>query len=175
MIFCASPGSYARLDQLQWLVNTCIQSNIFCALVCTNKYSGGPERRAHVLSDFHSLLNQYSLLSREADGVQYYGDVALCTSVNSIVYEDADWNVRKEVDGVNELILGILTSLKGDKVAAWCYTIAENERFWETMKTKLMEAYEFLRPIVNDFLEKHGQEIAKVMIPLIIAAIKRRL
>ena len=43
MIYCASPGSFARLDQLQWLVDTCIQSNIFCALVCTNKYCSGPE------------------------------------------------------------------------------------------------------------------------------------
>ncbi|CAF4777292.1 unnamed protein product, partial [Rotaria magnacalcarata] len=32
MIYCASPGSFARLDHLKWLIETCIKSNIFCAL-----------------------------------------------------------------------------------------------------------------------------------------------
>ncbi len=49
MIYCASPGSFTRLDHLHWVVDTSIQSNIFCALVCTNKYCGGSERRYQVL------------------------------------------------------------------------------------------------------------------------------
>ena len=175
MIYCASPGSYARLDQLQWLVDTCIQSNIYCALVCTNKYCGGAGRRVQVLRDFHSLLDRYHNLTKDIDGIKYYGDVALCTSVNSIVYEDVDLNVRKEVEGINQLIFGILTSLKGEKVAAWCYTIADNQNFWETMKTKLAEAYEFVGPIASDFMKEHGHDIAKALIPIIIAFIKRKL
>lgn len=175
MIYCASPGSYARLDQLQWLVDTCIQSNIFCALVCTNKYCGGSERRLQVLKDFDSLLTRYHHMTKDIDGVKYYGDVALCTSVNSIVYEDFDLNVRKDVEGINQLIFGILTSLKDEKVAGWCYTVADNETFWETMKKQLTEFYEFSKPIVNDFYQEHGKDIAKALIPIILAVIKRRL
>ncbi len=36
MIYCASPGSFASLDQLVWIVSECHQRNICCALVCTD-------------------------------------------------------------------------------------------------------------------------------------------
>ena len=118
MIYCASPGSFARMDQLKWLIDTCVQSNIFCAFVCTNKYSGGSERRREVLLDFHSLLTPHHRLTDEQDSIQYFGDVGLCTSVNSIVYEDSDLNVRKNVEGINELIYGIMKSLQDDRLVA---------------------------------------------------------
>ena len=175
MIYCASPGSFARLDQLQWLIDTCIKSNIFCALVCTNKYCGGAERRKQVLKDFDSLLTRYHGITRDDANIKYYGNVALCTSVNSIVYEDREFNVRKEVEGINELIFGILTSLKDDKVVGWCHTIADNESFWAVMRAKVIEFFELAQPAVTNFFDEHGKDIAKALIPLILAALKRKL
>jgi hypothetical protein len=175
MIYCASPGSFARLDQLQWLVDTCIKSNIFCALVCTNKYCGGAERRKQVMQDFHSLLTRYHGMTRDEANIKYYGTVALCTAVNSIVYEDREFNVRKEVEGINELIFGILTSLKPDMVAGWCYTIADNQPFWEAMQVKVMNFFELAQPVVVKFFDEHGKDISTSLIPLILAVIKRKL
>jgi len=175
MIYCASPGSFAQLKQLQWIVDTCIQSNIFCALVCTNKYSGGSERRRQVLKDFDSLLTRYHGMTRDEDHIKYYGDVALCTAVNSIVYEDKDMGVRKEVEGINELIFGILISLKEDQIVEWCYTVIDNESFWTTMGSKIIEFLEMSKPVVMKFFDEHGKEIAKSLIPLILAIIKRKI
>ncbi|CAF0994140.1 unnamed protein product [Rotaria sp. Silwood1] len=174
MIYCASPGSFARLDLLQWLVDACIKSNIFCALVCTNKYSGGRQQRVHVLNDFHSLLSRYHTMTRDEANVNYYGNVALCTSVNSIVYEDIDLGVQRGVEGINELIFAITTSLKDEKLAAWCYTIADNESFWSTMCEAMIEMYNICRPPVEEFLRKEGKDIAKFLIPLIINAIIKK-
>jgi hypothetical protein len=56
MIYCASPGSFARLDQLEWIIDTCIRSNIYCALVCTNKFTGRSQQRIELLNDFNSLF-----------------------------------------------------------------------------------------------------------------------
>ncbi|CAF1145168.1 unnamed protein product [Adineta steineri] len=173
MIYCASPGSYAQLDQLQWLIDTCIKSNIFCALVCTNKYCGGYDRRTQVLRDFHSLLIRYHGMTRDEANIKYYGNVALCTAVNSIVYEDREFNVRKEIEGINELIFGILTSLKNEKIAGWCYTIANNRPFWETMQPKIIAFFEVATPIAIKIIDKHGMDIANVLINLILLSIKR--
>ncbi|CAF0884375.1 unnamed protein product [Adineta steineri] len=175
MIYCASPGSFARLDQLQWLVDTCIKSNIFCALVCTNKYSGGSQRRQQVLKDFHSLLIGYHGMTRDESNIKYYGNVALCTAVNSIVYEDTELNIRKEVEGINELIFGILISLKDEDIVGWCCTIADNQSFWITMQAKIIEYYELAKPVAIKFWDEHGDEIARSLIPLILALIKRKL
>ncbi|CAF2723577.1 unnamed protein product [Rotaria sp. Silwood2] len=174
MIYCASPGSFARLDQLQWLVDTCIKSNIFCALVCTNKYSGGSEKRTHVLSEFHSLLSRHHTMTRDNANIKYYGNVGLCTSVNSIIFEDTDLGIRKDVEGINELIFAITTSLKDDKLVAWCYTVAENQSFWLTMRDQIVELFNICRPIVEEFLQNEGKNIAKGLIPLIMKEIIKK-
>ncbi|CAF0950969.1 unnamed protein product [Adineta steineri] len=171
MIYCASPGSFARLDQLEWIIETCIKSNIYCALVCTNKYNGGRQSREQLLKDFHSLLSQYQPMTKDENNVKYYGDAALCTTVNSIPFEDEDLGAQKGVEGINELLFGITSSLKGDKLIAWCHTIADNKSFWSTMVNQLTEVYKIARPIVEEALQKHGNDIAKALIPLIIGAI----
>ncbi|CAF0928223.1 unnamed protein product [Rotaria sordida] len=173
MIYCASPGSFARLDQLQWLIDNCIKSNIFCAFVCTNKYSGGTERRAQVLKDFHSLLTGYHGMTRDEGNIKYYGNVALCTAVNSIVYEDREFGVRKEVEGINELIFGILTSLKDDKIVGWCYTVADNQSFWVTMQSQLIKFFEISQQAVTKFFNERGKDIVESVIPLILSVLKR--
>lgn len=174
MIFCASPGTFVRLDQLNWIVDTCIRSNIFCALVCTNKYSGGGQKRNEVLNEFHRILDNYHRMTLEENNVKYYGTIALCTSVNSITYEDVDLGVRKGVEGINELIFGLMKSLKDDRLAAWCYTVADNQSFWLTMRDGLIEFYNISRPIVEDFMRKEGKDIAKFVIPLIISALLKK-
>ena len=174
MIYCASPGSFAPLSQLQWLFDTCIQSKIFCALVCTNKFTGGGEKRQQVLQDFHSCLSRFHAMTREENRIKYYGDVALCTSVNSIVYEDTELGVRREVEGIHELIFGILTSLKDERAVGWCYTIVDNEPFWIAMQEQLMRFYNIAQPAVGQFLRAHGKDIAKQLLPLIFAVITNK-
>jgi GTPase Era involved in 16S rRNA processing len=175
MIYCASPGSFVRLDQLQWLLNTCIQSNIFCALVCTNKYSGSSQQRETVPKDFHSLLIHQHSMTREDNHIQYYGDIALSTTVNSIVYEDKVWGIRQEVEGINELIFGILTSLKDERTVGWIYTIADNESFWTNMQEQLIQFFNVAQPVVQQVLREHGKEIATTLLSLILAAIRQKL
>jgi GTPase SAR1 family protein len=165
MIYCASPGSFARLDQLQWLIDTSIQSNIFCALVSTNKYSGGSQQRKQLLNDFDSLLSRYHSMTRNEN------NIALCTSVNSIKYEDEELGIRKDVEGINELIFGITTSLKDEKRAAWCFTIADNLSFWSTMFNQISDLFEIARPTLENFVREHGNDIAKNLLPIILTAI----
>jgi GTPase SAR1 family protein len=169
MIYCASPGSFARLEQLEWIIDTCIRSNIYCALVCTNKYSGGSEKREQLLNDFYSILSKHHSISRDVNNIKYYGDIALCASVNSVIYENKDFQVRKEVEGINELLFAITTSLKDDKLAAWCFTIADNESFWSTMGQRLLEFFEVARPAIETYVREHGTDIAKQLIPIIIS------
>jgi hypothetical protein len=114
-------------------------------------------------------------MTRDENNIKYYGDVALCTAVNSIVYEDRDLRVRKEAEGINELIFGILTSLKNENVVGWCYTIADNESFWSKMQAQLIKFYELSQPVVSKFLDEHGKEIATGLITLILAVIKRKI
>jgi hypothetical protein len=174
MIYCASPGSFARLDQLEWIIDTCIRSNIYCALVCTNKYSGGSEHRQQLLNDFNSIILKYRSMTKDEHNIKYYGNIALCTSVNSIIFEDEDLGVRKEVEGINELLFAITTSLKDDKLAAWCFTIADNESFWSTMGQRLLEFFEVAQPVIEKFVREHGTEIAKQLIPIIIRSILKK-
>jgi GTPase SAR1 family protein len=174
MIYCASPGSFTRLDHLQWVVNTCIESNIFCALVCTNKYCGGFERRYQVLKEFDSLLTRYHDIIRDENNIKYYGDIALCTAVNSIVYEDTDLDIRKDVEGINELIFGILTSLKDDKIAGWVHTVVDNESFWSNMQEQLIKYFELSQPAVKKSFHDDGKKIATGLITLVLAVIKQK-
>ncbi|CAF3760595.1 unnamed protein product [Rotaria magnacalcarata] len=174
MIYCASPGSFARLDHLKWLIETCIKSNIFCALVCTNKYSGGSQQRASVLNDFHTILSECQTMTYEEANVKYYDDIGLCTSVNSIFFEDRELGVRKGVEGINELIFGIIKSLKHDKLIAWCHTIADNQSFWLSMRDGIITMFNLCRPAVEEFLQKEGKDAAKFILPLIMSAVFKK-
>jgi GTPase SAR1 family protein len=174
MIYCASPGSFARLDQLEWIIDTCIRSNIYCALVCTNKFTGGSQKRIELLNDFNSIILNYRSMTKDENNIKYYGNIALCTSVNSIIYEDKEMGIRKNVEGINELLFAITTSLKDDKLVAWCYTIADNESFWSTMGNKLLEFIGTTQPIVQEYLKEHGADIAKTLIPIILSVLLKK-
>ncbi|CAF0832441.1 unnamed protein product [Adineta steineri] len=80
MIYCASPGSFANLRQLEWLLEECKKQHIFCALVCTNKWSGFKDQREAVMKDFQDTLVKYHPKTREENGIIYFGNMGLCTS-----------------------------------------------------------------------------------------------
>ncbi|CAF1449389.1 unnamed protein product [Rotaria magnacalcarata] len=130
MIYCASPGSYANLQQLRWLLDECMKKQIFCALVCTNKWAGQKPQRDAVMEDFQNLLEHYHKRTREENGVVYFGNMGLCTAVNSQRFVDEDSGKEFEQSGINELIFGIMESLDDEKVAQWCTVVFNNKSFW---------------------------------------------
>ena len=136
MTFCASPGTFVDLTQLEWLLDLCInEKHIFCALVCTNKYAGPVKSRRAVLNEFHKLLSKYvTEPPREVNDINFYGNIGLCAAVNSEPYEDDDRILP--TCGVNELIYGIMESLVDEHVLNWCLLVLENKGFWDEMHQK---------------------------------------
>jgi hypothetical protein len=133
MFYCASPGSFAKLKQLDMLLDECIcRRRIFCALVVTNMYAN--VNRHVVLNEFKELLNKYvhdSQQIREEHGVWYYGQVGLCTMVNSQEYVDEDTNRRQPQQGINELVLALTKSFSETyHLDGWLRTIEQNRQFW---------------------------------------------
>jgi GTP-binding protein EngB required for normal cell division len=137
MIFCASPGTFVDLTQLDWLLKLCInKKHIFCALVCTNMYAGQTKARQAVLDAFNELLSKYSDdPPRIENDISFYGNIGLCAAVNSEPYIDEDRN--KPALGTNELILGIMESLVDEEVLKWCFVVLENEGFWNNCHHKV--------------------------------------
>lgn len=137
MIYCASPGSFARLDHLTWLVQECHRQRIFCAFVCTNMWSG--RNRKLVVDEFCRILDLVhpTVKPIEEDNIIYYDKVALVTMVNSQEFYDEDLNVRKAPSGVEQLIFGIAKSLDRELMFAWFRTVAQNQSFWTKMSSKL--------------------------------------
>ncbi len=137
MLFCASPGSFANLNHLQWLVERCVRENIFCALICTNMYSSN--QRAAVMQDFKKVLQTFGQEKYDANTkITYFGQAALSTMVNSVHYTDSTLNISKEPFGVDELIYAILTSLTDEKVEGWINAILENRSFWTKMSHRTL-------------------------------------
>ncbi|CAF3331315.1 unnamed protein product [Rotaria socialis] len=133
MIYCASPGSFANLQQLHWLLDECMRKQIFCALVCTNKWGGQKKQRDAIMKDFQRLLENYSTKTREENGIIYFGKKGLCTAVNSEKFVDEDVDKTFEQSGIDELILGIMESLDDEKLLAWCKVVFENKLFWKNL------------------------------------------
>lgn len=132
MFYCASPNSYANLKQLDRLLDECIRRrSIFCVLVVTNMFAH-VNRRA-VLDEFKVLLAKYidpSRNVREEQGIYYYGEVGLCTMVNSQEYTSDDSSRPQPQQGVNELILALTKSLVGEQLDGWLRTVHKNQKFW---------------------------------------------
>ena len=133
MFYCASPGSFAKLKQLDILLDECIrQRQIFCVLVVTNMFAH--INRHAILDEFKTLLSRYidrKEQIREKHGVWFYGNVGLCTMVNSQEFIDEDTNQRKSPQGINELVLGLIESFsETHQLSAWLRTIEQNQQFW---------------------------------------------
>ncbi|CAF0905639.1 unnamed protein product [Rotaria sordida] len=154
MIYCASPGSFAVLDHVTWMISECHRKNIFCALVCTNMWAG--RNRQNIVNEFCKLLNivHPQIKSSEEDGIIYYDRVALVTMVNSTQHVDEDFGVTKPPSGVNELIFGIAKCLERDFMFAWLRTVSENKSFWTTMSSKLCNLIKVPYEKFNNLFER---------------------
>ncbi len=139
MIFCASPSTFVEPEQLNWLLNLCINKrHIFCALVCTKKYGGQPKDCDAVLKAFNALLSKYANneAPRVENDISFYGNIGLCAAVNSEPYVSVNNQVLPPC-GVNELIHGIMSSLVDEEVINWCMLVLENQGFWEGFGEKM--------------------------------------
>jgi tRNA U34 5-carboxymethylaminomethyl modifying GTPase MnmE/TrmE len=145
VIYCASPGSAAKLDQLHSVLDDCKKRQIFCALVCTNMWSD--YKRHEVIKEFEKQLQFFgdkrdetsqSPLYRIPTKITFFGNGALCTMVNSKEYSDPDLsNQVMPVQGIDELIHGIMESLDEEKLLGWCYAVLDRRSYWEKITQKI--------------------------------------
>ncbi|CAF1276164.1 unnamed protein product [Adineta ricciae] len=146
IIYCASPGSFAKLNQLHSILEYCKSKSIFCALVCTNMWSG--MQRHVVIEEFQKELvffgekiDKYSNQihsPHHPHKVTFFGDGALCTMVNSIEYHDPELSdLRKPVQGIDELIHSIMETLDQEKLLGWCYAVLYRRTYWERISQKV--------------------------------------
>ncbi|UJR20594.1 hypothetical protein I4U23_023719 [Adineta vaga] len=141
MILCASPGSFAKDEYIRPLISLCVNSNIFVALVCTNKWNDSDEKRTKVIEEFHDLLKTYNTTSHVDNEITYYGKIGLIAMVNSISYSNRRTGIYRPKIGVNNLIYGIMKSLNEDQLLGWCYTLMENDGFWSQMQTQIEDFF----------------------------------
>ena len=141
MIYCASPGSFACLNHLQWLVLECYKKKIFSALVCTNMWSG--RNRQEIIEEFIKILNNVhpNIKPIEEDNIIYFDNIALVTMVNSQEYIDKDFGVCKPSSGVEQLIFGIAKCLNRELMFAWFRSVAQNKSFWSKMSSKISNLF----------------------------------
>ena len=156
MIYCASPGSFANTEQLEWLLDVCIREHrLLCAFVVTNKWAGQKSQRLAILNKYKELLSKYHPQTSEEDGIMYFGNVGLCTMVNAQPYIDEDQNIRREEEGVDELIEGIMSCLDDDaKVFHWCMAVIQKKGLRSNFKGKLRQSYE-------NFVDFFGKRFTK--------------
>ena len=139
VIYCASPGSFADLSQIRFVLQKCKEKHIVCALLCTNMWDGN--RAQYIIQEFEkeleifgSSIEKYSnqLNSSIRHKVTFFGNGALCTMVNSKEYYNLNWSaIPKGVQGVDELIHGIMELLDEKKLEGWCIAVLNRRSFWE--------------------------------------------
>jgi GTP-binding protein EngB required for normal cell division len=144
LIYCASPGSFADLNQLHSVLEFCKNRQIFCALVCTNMWSN--PNRTVVFQQFEKELAFFGARVKKPFKQQHdqsihevihFGDGALCTMVNSKEYYDPEFSpVRKPIQGIDELIHSIMEQLDNEKLIGWCHAVLYRRSFWEKIKQK---------------------------------------
>jgi GTPase Era involved in 16S rRNA processing len=145
LIYCAAPGTFADLKQLQPVLEYCRTKQIFCALVCTNMWAS-PHRKK-VIEEFEDALVMFGepvekLFDQENRGpphkVTVFGNSALCTMVNSIEYYDPEFSAeRKSVQGIDELIHCIMEALDHEKLLGWCNAVLYRRTYWEKMTQRV--------------------------------------
>jgi predicted GTPase len=165
LIYCASPGSFTKLEHIEWLASECAIQNIFCALVCTNMWAG--RTRQVILNEFRNILQKVhqNVQPIEADKIIYFGRFALCTMVNSEAYIDDGIGIRKDPSGINELILGIAKSLDQENRFAWFRVVAQNQSFWSQMSFQLNDVISMPVEEVKS-LRKYSYRILKLFLAL---------
>ncbi|CAF3577840.1 unnamed protein product [Rotaria sp. Silwood1] len=116
----------------------------------------------------NAICDQHYTIIKDEANVKYFANVALCTAVNSIVYEDQEMGIKKEAEGINELIFGVMTSLKDHDLAGWCLTVAENNKFWTDMKIKVEEFFRASRPFIRFCCKEVGRQMVSSLIDFIL-------
>lgn len=169
MIYCASPGSFSKLDQLHTVLEHCRTKHIFCALVCTNMWSGN--RRRDVIEEFENQLAFFgpkiSKQSPNGHGITFFGDGALCTMVNSKEYSDPGLlgDVVKPVQGIDELLHGIMESIDEEKLLGWCYAILYRRSYWQLLSHKVGGFFQLrfrdLASLIDGSYEKTSENFTK--------------
>jgi GTPase SAR1 family protein len=149
VIYCASPGTFADLSQLRPVLNKCKEKRIVCALVCTNMWFGN--RREIIIKEFEQELqifgpltekNSEQLSQSESHKITFFGNGALCTMVNSKEYLDDKWSpIPKPVQGIDELILGIMELLDEKKLQGWCAAVLNRRSFWEKIHSNTSDFF----------------------------------
>ncbi|CAM4835689.1 unnamed protein product [Rotaria magnacalcarata] len=157
LIYCASPSCFADTKQVKWILDFCIsERKILCALVVTNKWAGQKEQRMAVLQKYKELLSDYhSQTSEDENGIVYFGNVALCTMVNSQSYIDEDQAIAYPPTGVDALIEGIMNCLEDDgKVFHWCMAAIQRKgiinNVVRSIKAGAINVKEFLASLLNN-------------------------
>jgi GTP-binding protein EngB required for normal cell division len=170
MIYCASPGSYANLNQLHSILEYCQSKGIFCALVCTNMWSSS--KRHDVIKDFERQLAFFGdKVEKESVQGQYpsphkiifFGKDALCTMVNSKEYSDKDLlgNQTLPVQGIDELIHGIMEGLDQEKILGWCYAVLYRRSYWEKIQQKVGGFFQLRFVYLYNLISLSYEETAK--------------
>lgn len=126
LIFCASPGTYVEPEKLKDIVERCKVLKVFIAMVVTNMYVS--DEATIILDIFKDTLSHYHKQTKVENNMYYYGPVGLCIQVNSIDFVTGD--ITKEPEGIDQLMLGIMHSLRSDKRLQWCFAIQNNAPFW---------------------------------------------
>lgn len=139
IFYCAAPGSFADLSQIDPVLEFCKEKKILWVFVCTNMWSNSS--RNVVIHEFENKLaifgNKTERIFQQADGktihkVTIFDKKALCTMVNSVEYYDPDYSsVRKPVQGVDELIHCVMETIDDEKLLGWCYAVLYRRTFWE--------------------------------------------
>ncbi|CAF3716455.1 unnamed protein product [Rotaria socialis] len=157
LIYCASPSCFADTKQVKWILDFCVlERKILCALVVTNKWAGQKEQRTAVLQKYKELLSDYHLqTSEDENGIVYFGNVALCTMVNSQSYIDEDQAINYPPTGVDALIEGIMNCLEDDgKVFHWCMAAIQRKgiinNVVRSIKAGAINVKEFLASLLNN-------------------------
>ena len=169
VIYCASPGSLAKLDQLHSVLEYCKQREIFCALVCTNMW--GDNKRRDVIREFEKQLEFFGdkiekesrlAIYRKPHQITFFGRGALCTMVNSKEYYDPDFTDQKmPVQGVDELIHGIMESLDEEKLLGWCYAVLEQRSYWQKISQKVGGFFQLRFDHLYVFMKSSTEDVAR--------------
>lgn len=158
LLFCVSPINVVPNDRLIWLIESCIEENVFCAIALTNIYE--PGRSNTSLQSLKKLIESRSFgnarLTQAAAGpekpyasllaVYNHSEsnrpVVLTCEVNSVEYVKACPAVQKGVTGVFELILTIMDSLSDDKMAEMIYMVLNNVQFWDYVAQTFSQSWD---------------------------------
>jgi GTP-binding protein EngB required for normal cell division len=168
VVFCASPSCFSPLEPLRFLLQYCHNRHIICALVCTNMWASN--KRNVVIEEFKKELHIFGT-EREVyfpqihlprpHLVTFFGNGALCTMVNSIEYVDNDIDLRRPVQGVDELINGIMELLDDTKLLGWCITVLHRRSFWEKISQSTTGFFQLRFTELQSIQEKSASEIGR--------------